>query len=286
MRSISLFPVVAFMAVLMAAANHHQKPAPIKKAISMVAPKAVHVPRAPRPGERKLLAFDGGDGCRPCRRMRPILASLEAKGYAVETIATETNEDLVRQYGVTQTPTFVVLVDGKELDRSIGMTSQAELERMLTPPAKEAAPLAPIEPAPQEPKTKAIPASATQPAPATKEPAPPAAWRLCLLYPRGDTASESLRKAIEADSTLAGKYRFFPIVTDTAEFAEWRQFGYPADRLSLVLIRPDRTRAYYRQGRLRDLEHIKRDLEFATASESKINCECVFQRSDVLWRVR
>ncbi len=103
------------------------------------------------PRETVLLDFQA-PWCGPCQRMQPVVESLAAKGYPVRAIDKDQNPDLARRYGVTGIPCFIMLRDGKEVDRVVGATSYQRLVRMYdaagfrpldlgntSPPARESA---------------------------------------------------------------------------------------------------------------------------------------------------
>lgn len=69
--------------------------------------------------------------CGPCRAMEPIIAQLEQRGVPVRHVNVDTERNLAIRYGIRQTPTFVVLVGGKEVTRLVGMQSAGELQRAL-----------------------------------------------------------------------------------------------------------------------------------------------------------
>ncbi|TWU40566.1 trypsin-like peptidase domain-containing protein [Novipirellula artificiosorum] len=70
--------------------------------------------------------------CPPCRAMQPVLAQLEQSGVPVRHVDVQSELDLARRYGIRQTPTFVVVVDGKEATRLVGIQSLAQLQSALT----------------------------------------------------------------------------------------------------------------------------------------------------------
>ncbi len=80
-------------------------------------------------GDTVLLDFHA-DWCAPCRAMGPTVQALEAKGYPVRKVNVDQERALAQQHGVTSLPTFVMLVDGREVGRVVGGTSLAELEQM------------------------------------------------------------------------------------------------------------------------------------------------------------
>ena len=80
-------------------------------------------------GETVLLDFYS-DGCVPCRQMDPVVQELGGRGYPVRKVNVSGNPDLAAEYGVDLVPCFVMLVDGRVLDRVVGGTTFSRLERM------------------------------------------------------------------------------------------------------------------------------------------------------------
>ncbi len=81
------------------------------------------------PGQTVLLEFHA-DWCGPCKAMEPTVQALQQKGYPVQKVNIDQNPGLAAQYGVRSVPCFVMLVDGREVDRVMGGTSFSRLERM------------------------------------------------------------------------------------------------------------------------------------------------------------
>jgi hypothetical protein len=63
--------------------------------------------------------------------MVPVIANLESAGYPVRRVDTTREQALAQQYRVTNIPCFVMLVDGREVERSVGATSQDQLVQMF-----------------------------------------------------------------------------------------------------------------------------------------------------------
>ena len=104
----------------------------------VVAIAATHSAR----GEVVLLDF-ASPTCGPCQQMIPTVESLQAAGYKVRRVDVTQEPQLAQQFGVTQVPCFVVLVDGREVNRLVGATSRQQLEQMLRsaqPPVQPQAP--------------------------------------------------------------------------------------------------------------------------------------------------
>lgn len=69
--------------------------------------------------------------CGPCMQMKPIMHSLEQANYPIREVDTTRDSQLAQQFGVTGIPCFVMLVDGKEVDRQVGYTSIERLQQMF-----------------------------------------------------------------------------------------------------------------------------------------------------------
>jgi len=92
----------------------------------------------PCAAETVLLDFSS-PSCGPCQQMRPVVSRLAASGYRVQEINIQSEPQVAARFKVSQVPTFIVLVDGREASRSVGLTSYEQLQQMLTsqpsPPA-------------------------------------------------------------------------------------------------------------------------------------------------------
>ncbi|MBW3597837.1 MAG: trypsin-like peptidase domain-containing protein [Planctomycetes bacterium] len=81
-------------------------------------------------GETVLLDFTA-QWCGPCRSMAPAIQRLQAEGYPVRQIDIDQHPQLAAQYGVQSVPCFVMLADGREVDRVVGATSYGRLSQMI-----------------------------------------------------------------------------------------------------------------------------------------------------------
>ena len=96
-----------------------------------------HPATAAAAGEAVLLDFSAA-WCGPCRQMAPLIGEIGAAGWVVRHVDVDRETDLVRRFGVTGVPCYVLLVKGHEVGRINGATTRGELEKLL---AKSAAPL-------------------------------------------------------------------------------------------------------------------------------------------------
>lgn len=81
----------------------------------------------------KLLDF-WAPWCGPCHVMNPVLEELEkevAGKVEIEKINVDENPKKASEYGVMSIPTYVILKDGKEVGRKIGVTAKADLISLL-----------------------------------------------------------------------------------------------------------------------------------------------------------
>lgn len=77
-----------------------------------------------------VLDFSAGY-CEPCRNMSPIVSRLERQGYPIHTVDIERERELAQRYRITNIPAFVLIVNGKEVTRIVGETSEANLRQLL-----------------------------------------------------------------------------------------------------------------------------------------------------------
>ncbi|MCE5269130.1 MAG: trypsin-like peptidase domain-containing protein [Planctomycetaceae bacterium] len=78
------------------------------------------------------------DWCGPCKAMSPTVDALVAKGYPVQRVNIDQDRPLAAKYGIRSIPCFVMLVNGREVDRVNDTTTFSRLERMCklgVPPA-------------------------------------------------------------------------------------------------------------------------------------------------------
>ena len=81
-------------------------------------------------GEMVMLDFNA-PWCGPCRQMKPVVQQLESAGYPIKEINIDNDRPLADKYGVSGIPCFVLLVDGKEVERIEGVASADQLVHMF-----------------------------------------------------------------------------------------------------------------------------------------------------------
>ena len=81
-------------------------------------------------GETALLDFHA-PWCAPCRSMEGTIAELQRAGYPIRKVNIEQDRSLAKQFNVHSVPCFVLVVDGREVGRLIGVVRRDELEAMF-----------------------------------------------------------------------------------------------------------------------------------------------------------
>ncbi len=77
--------------------------------------------------------------CGPCQQMSPMVSRLERQGYPIKKVDVDQNREFAGKYRITSIPAFVLVVDGKEVQRVVGATSEQNLKRMFARIPKAAA---------------------------------------------------------------------------------------------------------------------------------------------------
>ena len=72
--------------------------------------------------------------CGPCKMLAPTIEELSirfAGQAAIGKVDVDVETDIARQYGIMSIPTVVILKDGKEVERVVGLQPQAIYENLV-----------------------------------------------------------------------------------------------------------------------------------------------------------
>lgn len=68
------------------------------------------------------------DSCPPCKRLLPLLESMESEGLAkIVKLRIEDEQDLAVHYGISVLPTLILFKNGKPIKQLVGVQSKANL---------------------------------------------------------------------------------------------------------------------------------------------------------------
>ena len=83
--------------------------------------------------DKKVLVDFNAEWCGPCKMMKPILDGLakEKENIKFVSVNVDNNENLAREYNVFSIPCLVIIENGKETKRSVGMIFKSELEDFI-----------------------------------------------------------------------------------------------------------------------------------------------------------
>ena len=69
------------------------------------------------------------DWCLGCQQISPMVSALQRKGYPIRSVDADREPQLLERFGVKLLPTFVLVVNGKEVDRIVDGISEQKLRQ-------------------------------------------------------------------------------------------------------------------------------------------------------------
>lgn len=69
--------------------------------------------------------------CGPCQQMSPIVSKLERQGFPIRQVDVDQEKGLAQKYNVESIPCFVLIANGKEINRITGATDEKQLRRLM-----------------------------------------------------------------------------------------------------------------------------------------------------------
>ena len=83
--------------------------------------------------DRPVLADFYANWCGPCKMLRPILEEISEDRQDVKVVSINIDEEdeLAEQFDVSAIPCVVLIKDGMEADRSVGLKPREALEELL-----------------------------------------------------------------------------------------------------------------------------------------------------------
>ena len=83
--------------------------------------------------DKKVLIDFYADWCGPCNRLSPLVdkVSVDNKDVKFVRIDVDKNEELMTRYNVRSIPTLVVIENGKEINRSVGLIPEDKILSLI-----------------------------------------------------------------------------------------------------------------------------------------------------------
>lgn len=85
-------------------------------------------------GSKTVLVDFGAEWCPPCKKMEPIIKSLQQNNpgkFTMVNVDGGNDQDILQQYKVTALPVFIIFKDGKEVWRRDGVATEKEIAEHL-----------------------------------------------------------------------------------------------------------------------------------------------------------
>ena len=81
----------------------------------------------------KVLVDFNAEWCGPCKMIRPVLDKYaeEHDNVKIVSVNVDNNSELAKQYNVFSIPCLVLVKDGEEVNRSVGLISNSQIEELI-----------------------------------------------------------------------------------------------------------------------------------------------------------
>ena len=79
----------------------------------------------------KIVFYFTAEWCQPCKKVKPVVEEMKKEGFQFQMIDADYEQLLVKRFKVKSVPTFILLEDGKELNRITGAKTREELEEFI-----------------------------------------------------------------------------------------------------------------------------------------------------------
>jgi thiol-disulfide isomerase/thioredoxin len=79
----------------------------------------------------KTVFYFTAEWCSPCKKTKPVVEELKKEGYQFQIIDADYEQLLAKRFEIKSIPTFILLEDGKELNRITGAKTRGELEDFI-----------------------------------------------------------------------------------------------------------------------------------------------------------
>jgi thiol-disulfide isomerase/thioredoxin len=79
----------------------------------------------------KTVFYFTAEWCGPCKKTRPVVEDMKKEGFDFQMVDADYEQLLVKKFEVKSVPTFILIENGKELNRITGAKTREELENFI-----------------------------------------------------------------------------------------------------------------------------------------------------------
>lgn len=81
----------------------------------------------------KTILYFAADWCQPCKMVKPIVKELNREYVPgmFHTVDIDIEKEMAQRFKIKSVPTFILLKDGEEINRIVGVKTKKELENFI-----------------------------------------------------------------------------------------------------------------------------------------------------------
>ena len=83
--------------------------------------------------EKRVLVDFNAEWCGPCKMMKPVLEEISASNNEIKIVSinVDDEDELASKYNISSIPCLVLIENGEEINRSIGLISRSDLDSFI-----------------------------------------------------------------------------------------------------------------------------------------------------------
>jgi thiol-disulfide isomerase/thioredoxin len=79
----------------------------------------------------KTVFYFTADWCPPCKKVKPIVEDMKKEGFEFQMINADYEQLLVKRFEIKSIPTFILMENGKEINRISGAQTRESLVKFI-----------------------------------------------------------------------------------------------------------------------------------------------------------
>ena len=83
--------------------------------------------------EKRVLVDFNAEWCGPCKMMKPVLEEISTSNNEIKIVSinVDDEDELASKYNISSIPCLVLIENGEEINRSIGLISRSDLDSFI-----------------------------------------------------------------------------------------------------------------------------------------------------------